>query len=342
MTQDATVPKRSDQFLAAARMAVFVVSVVLCAAVSLCYYFRPDSCAAVTFWPTWLWLAPGLGLSMLAATRRRWPIVLAVALLWLVCVVVFADESAGLLRFHYRPVPGWQTAVERGEGLRVITINCSGGSLAAAEEVEPYHPDVVLLQETPEEPQVRRLARRLYGKDLGLARGVDTDIIARGRVTPVPLAGLPPFAYKQAHVRLASGIECEVFSVHFQPPVMRFDVWSPSCWREHSEKRLVHRQQMQEIAAAIAALPPTMPVIIGGDFNVPGSDGVFRMLRPRLHDTFKEGGVGWGDTVLNDMPVSRFDQIWVSRQFRAVAVVARKTVNSDHRMVICDLKVPRR
>jgi hypothetical protein len=38
----------------------------------------------------------------------------------------------------------------------------------------------------------------------------------------------------------------------------------------------------------------------------------------------------------------RIDQVWVSDRFRAAAVLARKTQNSDHRLVICDLFFPSR
>jgi len=313
------------------------LSPLLCVAASLCYWRRADSCAAVTFLPAWVWPVPGLALTAIGWRLGGRRAAAVVALLWLVYVTLFVEEARSLTRSRAWPAPGWEAAERRGDGVRVISINCSGGSVAAAGEAKRYHPDIVLLQETPERRDVERLARDMFGKDAGVAIGVDTDIIARGRVAPLPRVGLPPFAYNEAHVRLTSGIEAEVLSAHFQPPVMRFDVWSPSCWREHAEKRAVHRMQMEEIARVIAALPADRPIILGGDFNVPGGDGIFRLLEPRLHDAFKEGGIGWGDTVLNDFPVSRFDQIWASRRFRAVAVVARETRHSDHRMVICDL-----
>ena len=80
-------------------------------------------------------------------------------------------------------------------------------------------------------------------------------------------------------------------------------------------------------------------MIVGGDFNAPQGDAVFRLLRPKLHDAFAEGGRGWGNTILNDVPVLRIDQFWVSETFRSDSVVARGTRNSDHRMVICDLRL---
>ena len=68
---------------------------------------------------------------------------------------------------------------------------------------------------------------------------------------------------------------------------------------------------------------------------------MFRSLTPRLRDPFREAGRGWGDTITNDLPFLRIDQVWVSREFRPVSVVARRTRRSDHRMVVCDLTVSR-
>jgi len=76
-----------------------------------------------------------------------------------------------------------------------------------------------------------------------------------------------------------------------------------------------------------------------GDFNAPPDDAVFRLLRPRFADAYRRAGVGWGNTIVNDYPVLRIDQIWVSDQFSPRLVYARATEHSDHRMVICDLRL---
>ena len=65
-----------------------------------------------------------------------------------------------------------------------------------------------------------------------------------------------------------------------------------------------------------------------------------RSLRPItafLQDGFGEAGIGWGNTITNNLPVHRIDQIWISQGLRALAVSARRTRHSDHRMVVCDI-----
>jgi endonuclease/exonuclease/phosphatase (EEP) superfamily protein YafD len=84
-----------------------------------------------------------------------------------------------------------------------------------------------------------------------------------------------------------------------------------------------------------------MPLIVGGDFNLAGNDALLRRLKPRLHDTFLISGTGLGNTLINEFPFVRIDQIWVNDAVRAAHVFVRRTENSDHRMVIADLVLPR-
>jgi endonuclease/exonuclease/phosphatase (EEP) superfamily protein YafD len=94
---------------------------------------------------------------------------------------------------------------------------------------------------------------------------------------------------------------------------------------------------MEEVIARLEVLPPTTPIIVGGDFNAPAGDAIFRTFRGRLSDSFRQGGRGWGNTFSNNHPLFRIDQIWISPEWQAVSVVARKTKHSDHRMVVADL-----
>jgi endonuclease/exonuclease/phosphatase (EEP) superfamily protein YafD len=77
--------------------------------------------------------------------------------------------------------------------------------------------------------------------------------------------------------------------------------------------------------------------VLGGDFNSAAGDAVFRLLRPRLSDSFAVAGRGWGATFSNELPTLRIDQLWISQQLRAIAVSAHPTQFSDHRMVVADI-----
>jgi vancomycin resistance protein VanJ len=325
------------------------LSAALCVAASICCGLRPDACAAVTIFPVWVWIVPGLLLAALGLSRKRKRPALAVSLLWLLFLVLFAEEPASLARAAIGGGPAIEGPSQPGAGssepgaarrrdeLRVVSLNCAGGSLAAAREVAEYQPDIVLLQESPSRHEVEHLARELFPGEGGALWGVDASILARGRVVPAAQPADLRICCVHAHVRLTSGLETEVVSLRLMPAVVRTDLWSPGCWREQTANRQARREQLRAIVRQIDPLPAAAPLILGGDFNAPAGDAIFRLLRPRLHDTFRESGMGWGDTILNETPLVRIDQVWASERFRAVAVHARQTRNSDHRMVICDL-----
>ena len=329
----------AQRILRHAPAAMIGLSASLCLALSICYALRPDACAAVTLWPPWLWLVPGLIILLLGHQRRYRRAALCAATLWLAYLLIFSEEPRTMLRFGGLSDADFAQARQRGEALRIISLNCAGGSAEAAAEVEPYDPDIVLLQESPSEADMRALAERLFGDDAGIVSEFDAAIIARGDLTPLT-GDLPPHVVG-AQFRSPTGFETGIFSLRLHPPILRADLWSPDAWRAQRANRQLRRSQMEDVAGAIASVPPDTPIILGGDFNAPAGDAVLRLLRPRLHDALREGGRGWGNTVLNDLPVLRFDQIWISGHLRAARVHARRTQRSDHRMVVCDLLLTR-
>ncbi|NIO74873.1 MAG: hypothetical protein GTN69_03040 [Armatimonadetes bacterium] len=317
-----------------ARGTMLGLSGLLWAVILFCYWRQPDCCAALIIWPRWVWLGPGLLLGLLGWNRKNKIPGSLVLLLWLCFLLLVVEEPRSLVRFRTSPAREWQEAKRQGQALRVISLNCAGET-KAANEVAAYTPDIVLLQESPRQREVTELAKRFFGREGESIWGPDCSIIVRGRILSVHVS--PSLYFVRAHLLTASGIEAEAISTRFSPAVLDSRLWTTTCWRDHSSRRRVHREQMQKIAQELVSIPETIPLIVGGDFNTPSGDAIFRLLQPRLSDTFREGGKGWGNTVVNDMPVARIDQVWTSDHFRAARVVAEKTRYSDHRMVICDL-----
>lgn len=319
---------------------LLVLSGVLCFALAVCYQLRLDSCAAVTIFPVWMWTPVGFLLAVPAlSVKRKHSAALAVSciLLWTAFTLYFSKEPRSLVRRPLLSEVEFQAVRQSGKGIRVASINCSAGNAHAVSEAKIYNPDIVLLQETPSESDVARLARELFGDEAGYACNIDTSIIARGRVSAHRLRTDLSSNCTFARVRLASGCEVMVVSLRLVPPVFRLDLWSADCWREQTANRSYRSDQVERIAEELRCLPGGTPVILGGDFNAPAGDAIYRLLPAELHDTFTERGVGWGNTVLNGWAVQRIDQIWVTRHFRTVKTNSRKTRHSDHRLVVCDL-----
>jgi hypothetical protein len=318
-------------------MVLLATSLLLCVAIFICYVRQPDPLAGVTAWPVWLWAVWALLLAPIGLSRATKRAFLGVCCVWLLCVGILAEEPRSMARRPRLSEREFEASRERAEAVRIVTLNCAGGDPTAAAEVADYDPDVVLLQESPGEKEVRSLADDLFGPDAAVVWGADTSVVARGAISTVS-------EQRDAHatvaqVDLVSGIRLGAVSLRLSPPVFRTDVWSMGYWRSHEANRRRHREEMAGIIEDMQALPADAPLVAGGDFNVPAGDAVTRLLRSRLHDAFRQGGVGWGSTVLNNYPVLRFDQVWISEPLRAVRVRAHRTKHSDHRLVVCDVAI---
>jgi endonuclease/exonuclease/phosphatase (EEP) superfamily protein YafD len=251
--------------------------------------------------------------------------------LWLLFLLGFAEEPWSLLR---GTIPARHESPTRV--IRIVSLNCAGGSLEAAREVKRYQPDIVLLQESPSRDAVQQLARELFGEEGGWAHGPDASIIARGNVQPYPLSRDEKIFLTHARVTLTDGKPMEVIGLRLSPPTVRADLWSPDCWRQHAEVRRFHHEQIKAVMRRIEQIPLETPVIVGGDFNMPPGEAPLRLLQKRLRDSFRLAGAGWGCTITNEYPFHRIDQIWLSPHLRPTRVRAYRTQHSDHRLVVCD------
>ena len=335
MTESPTVSAASQRRpLGRARLAAIIVGWLAFGFLVVFFMLRPDTAAAVTFWPPWGYALAGALASVGMALRRPRRPFLFLAAGWLLFLILFAEEPRSLMRIGPAPSPEWTAARSAGRALRVVSLNCAGGSEHAARETGAVDPDIVLLQESPSRRDVADVGRSLFGREAGIVPGLDGSVVSRWKAGEIQLPnGLRSIA-AGARVRLSVGGESVVISARLLPPEICEALWSPACWRRHTANRVARREQMRALGEA---LPEGVPTILGGDFNAPAGDAVFRLLPTSLHDTFAAAGRGWGNTIINEIPVLRIDQIWVSRHFRPESVTARRTKHSDHRMVVCDL-----
>lgn len=285
------------------------------------YGWRTDATFALSVWPAWIYVAVGLLLSVFA---RKYRAVLCV--LWLGFAAVFVDETWSPIRLLKPATQG---------SIRVVSLNCAGGTLAAAEEAARLKPDILLLQESPSKDDLTDLARRLYGDQGQVISGPDASIVARGPLQPFA----PPVStgdFVAGEWLSPSGIKLKVVSLRLLPPVMRIDLFSPDAWREFASNRADRRSETTEIARKLKRMGVDAD-LIGGDFNTPPDPQVQKPLLDSRADSFAEAGVGYGATCVNPFPcLVRIDQIWHSSKLVARSARVVKTTNSDHRMLVTE------
>ncbi len=292
--------------------------------VAVAYAWRPDALAGISIWPPVCWVALGLPTSLLGALLRRQRKAWLLPAAWLFFAVATADELPAALR---------RRAPAVGADLRVVTLNCGGGQDAAAAEALALQPDLVLLQESPSRPALEHLVAVTWGRPSAVAWGPDGSVLARGQVVGQPRQASH---FTAVRIRLTSGREVAVVSLRLMPVPLDFDLWSARFQRDMRAHRAAQRRELAEIAALLEQVPASVPVVLGGDFNAPPGDPVFRPLAPRLCDGWRRAGVGWGDTILNDLPVSRIDRVFVSEHLRPLRLAAGRTAASDHRLVVAE------
>ncbi|MDZ4853194.1 MAG: endonuclease/exonuclease/phosphatase family protein [Pirellulaceae bacterium] len=305
------------------------------------YIVRPNALAAFTFIPAWIWSVVGI-LSSLFVVLVSKKAMLCLVLGWLSFTAIFTEEPKSLVRGLFNSNSGW-IAIAPERRLIVASLNCAAGRIAPVREMLPYHPDIIFLQETPTHlDDLQKVANEFYGDKAFVLKGNDTTIITRFESVKLDEVKLEPSVERYlVHARLKtdSGYMVHVISTRLLPPVIDVDLLSADCWRAHYRDRISRLEQVIKIAAVVATIPKSEAVIVGGDFNVTANDGCLRPLRDRLRDSFREGGIGWGHTATNEVPLFRVDQVWTSKELKPIAITAIRTLNSDHRMVLCKLAI---
>ncbi|WP_417386466.1 endonuclease/exonuclease/phosphatase family protein [Gimesia sp.] len=320
---------RLDRFVACITTAI---TLLLWIGVSACYQWQPDACAAVTVYPSWCWFVGGLCLALILLRTKRQRIALTSIGLWFLFLVVFADTPLSLWRGLWQSSAAAESHPTEENALRVISLNAHSSSRAVA-ALDRWQPDLILIQETPGAGTLREVGQIMLGENFGLLAGVDASILSR---TPIePLAS--SVNYTIGKVSVKPGQEVIVVSLRLTPPPFRADLWNPECWRAYRDQRIHQRDELQQLSRRLSELPTDLPVIVGGDFNVNPRDPIFNELPTNLRDAFTTTGVGWGNTITNEAPFLRIDQVRCDHRFQPLRVIAELSEDTDHRSVIADL-----
>ena len=302
-----------------------------------CFARQPDRYAAFTVLPIWLWGGIGLFFSTAAFYFLRAPLSLIITTVWAVTLFVGADEARVLSNLgKSAPRPGAAPAHNGRSVIRVITLNAAMFSYGdPSTDLALWKPDVVLLQEVHPH-QVRRIADVLYG-GRGDYRSHNTNgIVTRWKI--LNEVRNPGERDQQITVATPKGKSIEIVNVHLRSAATDLRLWNRETWRRHRKNRALRQTELHNTQQTLEQTTnfPSVPTLLGGDFNAPAPDIVHRQLDRDFEDAFTTSGTGWGDTFQRRFPILRIDHIYATRHFTAVACHAVTTRHSDHRMVVAD------
>ena len=294
---------------------------------ALAYSIAPDFAYALTIWPFWIWSAVAMWLLLVGIRKRNWRLTVGCALAWGVLAYAFNSEVRALVRTVFL------MRKDSGPGVSIVSLNCAGGSAMAAWEAMARTPDVVLLQESPSESEMREFKRIKKGDEwltYDILAGPDASILVQGDLLRIALPKRTSnFVCARARLK-RTGIEVLIVSLRLAPPVLRFDYWNPDCWRSYAESKAARREELEEILEFVEAQNPDEFVVVGGDFNTPPDPSIQRRLLESYSDAFDQAGRNYGATAVSGFPMVRIDQIWSRGPYRAAWAHAQATEHSDH------------
>lgn len=316
-------------------------SLILHALTVVCHTRQPDALAAFQVVPLWAWGVIGLLTSSIAFIFLRANLSLILSTLWLLTIFIGADEFRAITNLTSpKPVREPPAAEPGRTTLRIATLNCSHFRFGnPGPDITAWNPDILLVQEIDPQ-QVRMLNEELY-QGSGDYRSQGTcGVVTRWRITRE--VRNPWYRDQQVTIRLPGDTLVEVVNLHLKSAPLDARLWSPECWAAHAASRRIRRH---ELAIALGVLENTAPIatrpaVLGGDFNSPAGDAVFRLLEPRFADAFSRSGRGWGNTFHRRVPLHRLDRVYSTPNLVPRGATAVTVPASDHRMVIADFTLP--
>lgn len=218
-------------------------------------------------------------------------------------------------------------------GVRLISWNIGAGNANYVTPLKAYQPDIVLIQEgmKPLEPWE---GFKWYGTP-------DPAVLARfpAKILPTEKVGL--WTEPQLLLVDIRGKSLIVANVRLMLPSVIIQIVNPLSENpaENYQARLEQYGKLANLLKSAAEKTGTRSIILAGDFNLPATMPSLDPLRHFLRDAWLTAGSGWGATVPEFLPLSRLDQVWVSKDVQPLSVKAVTLAGSDHRGLVVDLEI---
>jgi len=296
---------------------------------TLIFLFSPDQFAAITVFPSWAWCVLGLCF-MVRIPVKKWGSNLLFGLIAAIPVLMLTSEE------FWSPFRGLSNSADRqGKTSQpwITSLNCAGGSADAAAEALATGAPIVLLQESPSSKELQKLADKAgYRVYWGIDGSVLTNLEQSEEFWETKVK-------KEQNFTLVTVNDVVIVSLRLQPPIFRLDLWNPECWTSQTQNLRSRKEELREIVQTVREVAKNVPsdhgpqIIMGGDYNAIPSQ--LRVKPYGFKDVGDKFGLGWIGTAVNDFPLARIDRIWVQGlEGEAAKLLVKKTVNSDHRMVV--------
>ncbi|MFO0910275.1 MAG: endonuclease/exonuclease/phosphatase family protein [Isosphaeraceae bacterium] len=294
--------------------------------------------ALLLLMPRWAFLVPLVVLAGVAARFRAYRQLTVLGLTTLVVV--------GPLMGLNLPVRRWMDVVPTGETVRLASFNLGTGFIddsALVRWLDSREVDVICFQEGHESH--RRTIQVLEGRGwIGNERGtIATRLSVVSELPTLPDESSDEGRYTarldRSRLKTAGGREIIVASIHLptlRPGLQRLFRGSPAgmsmhldWWGREFSRVLSQLSQVSDV-----------PVLIGGDFNMPADDQTMVTLRANYRFAFDEAGWGYGYTRPATLPWVRIDHLLTSPEWATLSCQTGPHLGSDHLPVVGEFRLP--
>ncbi|RYD48280.1 MAG: hypothetical protein EOP85_03880, partial [Verrucomicrobiaceae bacterium] len=213
-----------------------------------CFSRQPEKLAAFTVMPIWLWGGIGLFLSCLAFYFLRASLSLIMTAVWIVTLLVGADEARVLANFGKSPpLPGAAENYDGSPVMRVVTMNTAFFRYGnPSQDIASWQPDVVLLQDIHPH-QVRQIADVLYGGHGDYRTHQTNGIVTRWKIQQEVRNPDPLKRNQQITIERPDGARMEVVNVHLASAATDLRLWRRSAWVGHRNNRRLRVQELSVV-----------------------------------------------------------------------------------------------
>ena len=227
--------------------------------------------------------------------------------------------------------------------LSVLSYNIRGEQLALETYLLQQQPDIVFIQETPEDPwYLENLLAQLgdvYPYVDSQPSYWGNTILSRyplyNAETLSDIGASPPLRV-EAEV---SGERIALYNVHLTNPLnssSRLNILGFNVRAGYNDGP--RKRQIRRLVTQLQAEP--LPFIVAGDFNLSQHAAIYSLLETAATDSYREVGVGWGNTwpdatrfeIVPDFlpPLLRLDYVWYGGSLKAVSAERGPALGSDH------------
>lgn len=279
--------------------------------------------AIVSTYPLWIW-----GIIMGLPALISWIFFysrfgLITSCLWLLCIILTNDHLPAMSRTGQPKDDPELTDVFRS--LRVISFNCQSMEVLDPEAFVSYHPQAILLQGMRPSHDLNAFARHLFGELFEIITVDDCAIVTKkGEMENIDVilghAAVPgtvaePIGLIVEWTPKSTGTKIRLMNINLTHTDPFKSIFSPSNWLYYTNMRLTHRLEIAGLVRKTEQIEDKTaeyPLILGGSFSVQASSPIFKPLAARFRDTYTLSASSYGSTFPSDLPLMRFDRVFVS------------------------------